>query len=202
MANRRRLASEFLGTAGLLTAIVGSGLAADGMAEGAALTLLVHSLVVGLALVALILALGPWSAHFNPAVTLALWRWGAVKGRDVAPMILAQVVGAVIGVILAHVMFEEPWLTAGTKARAGAALFVSEVIATFGLLLVVRGCARRSAESVAFAVGAYITAAIWFTSSDAFANPAVAIARCFTDSWCAIAAGDVPAFVAAQLLGV
>lgn len=176
-------------------------MAASRMEDGDAVTLLIHSLVVGLSLVALILALGSWSSHFNPVVTLALWAWGAVPGRDVAPLILAQLLGAVIGVMSAHLMFEEPALTIGDKGRGGAAFFLSELVATFGLLMVIRGCERRPPEVVAYAVGVYITAAIWFTPSDAFANPAVTVARAFTDTWCSIAPADVGAFVVAQCLG-
>lgn len=198
---RRRIVSECTGTAGLLIAAVGSGIAVSRMADGEAVALLVHALVVGFALVALILGLARWSAHFNPAVTLALWRSGDVRARDVAPLIVAQVVGALIGVTLAHVMFGEAWLAAGTIARAGANLWVGEAVATFGLVLVIRGCAYRGPGSVALAVGLFIAGAIWFTSSCAFANPAVTFGRAVTDTWCAIRPVDAPAFIVAQLVG-
>ncbi|NRA96289.1 MAG: aquaporin [Planctomycetes bacterium] len=198
---RRRIASEGIGTAGLLLAVVGSGIAVSRSADGDAIALLIHALVVGGALIALILGLARWSAHFNPVVTLALWRAGAVQGRDVPSLIGAQMGGAFIGVFLANVMFSEAWIAAGDTARTGFGLWVGEAVATFGLVLLIRGCAHRSPEVVAYAVGLFIAGAIWFTSSESFANPAVTLARAATDTWCGIRPVDVPAFVVAQLVG-
>lgn len=198
---RRRVVSEGVGTGGLLLAVVGSGIAVSRIADGDALALLIHALVVGVTLIALILGLTRWSTHFNPAVTFALWRAGAVPGGDVPPLIGAQLVGAFTGVLLANVMFGESWMALGDTTRSGLGLWVGEAVATFGLVLLIRGCAHRSPEVVAYAVGLFITGAIWFTSSDAFANPAVTIGRAATDTWCAIRPVDVPGFVVAQLVG-
>ena len=197
----RQLASEFVGTTGLLIAVVGSGIAVSRAAESDAIALLIHAIVVGFALIALIAALAPWSNHFNPAVTLALWRSGRVEARRVAPLMGAQIAGALVGVLLANLMFGETWLAIGDKPRAGFGLWLGEAIATFGLVLVVLATAGRRAEVVAWVVGLFIAAAIWFTSSTSFANPAVTLGRVVTDTWSGIRAADVPAFIAAQLAG-
>ena len=203
MSFQRRLVAEALGTALLLATVVGSGIMAERLSGGnVALALLANTLATGAALVALILTFGAISgAHFNPAVTLAdAWQrglpWGEVPGY-----VLAQVLGAFSGVAAAHLMFGEPLFSASTKIRAGAPQLFSEFIATFGLLAVIWGCSRRRAESVPFAVAAYIVAAYWFTASTSFANPAVTLARAATDSFAGIRPADAPGFIVAQLLG-
>jgi glycerol uptake facilitator-like aquaporin len=199
----RRLAAEAVGTALLLAAVVGSGIMAERLADGAAaLALLANTVATGAALVALILAFGPISgAHFNPAVTLAEAARGGAGRSEAAAYIAAQIAGALLGVLAAHLMFGEPLFAASTHERSGAAQAFSEGVATFGLLSVIFGCARRQANAVPFAVGAYITAAYWFTASTSFANPAVTLARAVTDTFTGIRPEDVPAFLAAQLAG-
>ena len=197
----RRLIAEAVGTAFLLAAVVGSGIMADRLFAGdQGLALLANSLATGAALVALIHTFGPVSgAHFNPVVTLAargdLPRW------SIAWYIAAQLAGAMLGVWMAHAMFGERLFMLSHHGRSGAAQWFSEFIATFGLLAVITGCSRRRSEAVPFAVAAYIVAAYWFTASTSFANPAVTIARAFTDTFSGIRPGDVPGFVVAQLLG-
>jgi glycerol uptake facilitator-like aquaporin len=203
MTYSRRLVAEALGTSLLLATVVGSGIMAERLSGGnVALALLANTLATGAALVALILTFGPISgAHFNPAVTIAdAWQRG-LPWREVPGYVLAQVLGAFAGVAAAHLMFGEPLLSASTKVRAGAPQVFSEFVATFGLLAVIWGCSRRRAESVPFAVAAYIVAAYWFTASTSFANPAVTLARAATDSFAGIRPADAPAFVFAQLLG-
>jgi glycerol uptake facilitator-like aquaporin len=199
---RRALAAEGTATALLLAAIVGSGILADRLASGnVAIALLANTVATGAALVALILTFGPISgAHLNPAVTLANASQGGLPWREVPGYIAAQVVGAIAGVCIAHLMFELPAMTVAQQARSGPPQVLSEFVATFGLLAVVWGCSRRS-DAVPFAVGAYITAACWFTASTSFANPAVTAARALTDTFTGIAPADVPGFVAGQLLG-
>jgi glycerol uptake facilitator-like aquaporin len=199
----RRLAAEAIGSALLLAAVVGSGIMGERLAGGnVAIALLANTLATGATLVALILAFGPISgAHFNPAVTLA----GAVRRetswREAAYYVAAQIGGALIGVLAAHVMFEEPLLAASTQDRSGLPQAVSELVATFGLVSVILGCVARRPSAVPFAVGAWITAGYWFTASTSFANPAVTLARAATDSFTGIRPQDVPAFLAAQLIG-
>ncbi len=200
----QRLAAEFLGTAGLLAAVVGSAIMAERLAGGnAAIALLANTLATGAALVALILTFAPVSgAHFNPAVTL----WNAVNRgigwRDAALYISAQMGGALLGVGLANLMFDLPVFFASTKIRTGPSQWLGEFVATFGLVAVIHGCSRlHKAVVVPFAVAAYITAAYWFTSSTSFANPAVTIARSLSDTFAGIRPVDVPAFITAQLLG-
>lgn len=197
----RRSAAEFTGTLFLLAAVVGSGIMAERLAAGnVALALLANTLATGAALVALILAFGPVSgAHFNPAVTLVDAWLGGIAWREAAAYVLSQISGAVTGVTVAHLMFGVPVLSVSTRVRSGAAQTFSEFIATFGLLSVILGCARSRPSAVPFAVGAYITAAYWFTASTSFANPAVTVARALTDTFSGIRPHDVPAFVAAQL---
>jgi glycerol uptake facilitator-like aquaporin len=199
----RRAVSEGLGTAFLLATVVGSGIMAGNLAGGnVAVALLANTLATGAGLVALILTFGPISgAHFNPAVTLADASQGGLSWRDVPVYIAAQVTGAYVGVGLANVMFEKPIFFASGHERSGVAQLVSEFVATFGLLSVIWGCARRRAGAVPFAVGAYITAAYWFTSSTSFANPAVTLARCASDTFTGIRPSDAPAFIVVQLLG-
>ena len=199
----RRLVAEAVGTGLLLAAVVGSGIMGERLAGGnVAIALLANALATGAALVALILTFGPISgAHFNPAVTLADASQGGLPWREVPGYLLVQVVGAFGGVAAAHVMFGEPLFTASTHARSGGSQVFSELVATFGLLAVIWGCSRLRSNAVAFAVGAYITAAYWFTASTSFANPAVTLARAATDTFAGIRPGDVPGFIAAQLVG-
>jgi glycerol uptake facilitator-like aquaporin len=200
---RRRAVGEGLGTALLLATVVGSGIMGEKLAGGnVAIALLANTLATGAGLVALILTFGPVSgAHFNPAVTLADATQGGLPWREVPVYIVAQVFGAFGGVAIAHVMFDKPVFFASTHERSGIAQMASEFVATFGLMAVILGCARRRASAVPFAVGAYITAAYWFTSSTSFANPAVTLARAASDTFAGIRPVDVPGFVVAQLLG-
>jgi glycerol uptake facilitator-like aquaporin len=200
----RKLVAEALGTALLLATVVGSGIMGETLAGGnVAIALLANTLATGAALVALILTFGPISgAHFNPAVTLADASQGGLAWREVPGYLAAQVLGAFVGVAVAHVMFKEPALFfASRHERSGNAQLVSEFVATFGLLSIIWGCARRRPGLVPFAVGAYITAAYWFTSSTSFANPAVTLARAASDTFAGIRPVDVPGFVVAQLVG-
>jgi glycerol uptake facilitator-like aquaporin len=199
----RRLAAEAVGTCFLLAAVVGSGIMGERLAGGnAAIALLANTIATGAALVALILTFGPISgAHFNPAVTLADASQGGVRWRDVPFYIMAQVLGALSGTAIAHVMFGLPLFFASRHVRAGFAQLLSEFIATFGLLAVIWGCVQRRSSIVPFAVAAYITAAYWFTSSTSFANPAVTLARSVSDTFAGIRPLDAPGFIVAQLAG-
>jgi glycerol uptake facilitator-like aquaporin len=199
----RRVTAEFVGTLFLLAAVVGSGIMGERLASGnVAIALLANSIATGAMLVALILTFGPISgAHFNPAVTLADAWQGDTIWRDVPSYIAAQVTGAVAGVAAAHLMFGESVLVPSTHARSGSAQLFSEFLATFGLLTVICGCARFRPASVPYAVGAYITAAYWFTSSTSFANPAVTLARAMTNTFSGIRPVDVPGFIPAQFAG-
>lgn len=203
VAPSRRFAAEAVGTALLLATVVGSGIMGERLAGGnVAIALLANSIATGAGLIALIQAFGPLSgAHFNPAVSLVARLRGAMTGRELAGYAVAQGLGAVAGVALAHAMFGEDLLQLSTHARGGAAQATSEVVATFGLLAVIRGCGRSAPATVPYAVGSYITAAYWFTASTSFANPAVTVARALTDTFAGIRPSDVPAFVAAQLVG-
>ncbi len=199
----RNAVAEAVGTVLLLATVVGSGIMAERLAGGnVAIALLANTVATGAGLVALILAFGPISgAHFNPAVTLMDAWQGGIAWRTVPGYLVGQIVGALCGVLLAHVMFEEAAFTASTRVRAGTGQLVSEFVATFGLLAVIWACARRRPTAAPFAVGAYITAAYWFTASTSFANPAVTIARTFTNTFAGIRPADAPAFVVAQLAG-
>jgi glycerol uptake facilitator-like aquaporin len=200
----RRLVAEGVGTALLLAGVVGSGIMGERLAGGnVALALLANTIATGAVLVALVLAFGPISgAHLNPAVTLAEASQGALPWRLAPGYVGVQVAGAAAGVALAHLMFGEPVFMVAQRVRHGGPQLLSEGVATFGLLAVIFGCARRrAAATVPFAVGAYITAAYWFTASTSFANPAVTLARALTDTFTGIRPADVPGFVAAQLLG-
>jgi glycerol uptake facilitator-like aquaporin len=200
----KKLVAEALGTALLLATVVGSGIMGEQLAGGnAAIALLANTLATGAGLVALILTFGAISgAHFNPAVTLADASQGGLPWREVPGYVGAQVVGAFAGVAVAHVMFKQPALLfASHHERSGLAQMVSELVATFGLLAVIRGCARHRPAVVPFAVGAYITAAYWFTSSTSFANPAVTLARAASDTFAGIRPADAPGFIVAQLAG-
>jgi glycerol uptake facilitator-like aquaporin len=199
----RRLVAEFAGTLFLLAAVVGSGIMGERLVAGnMALALLANTIATGAALVALILAFGPISgAHLNPAVTLADAWQGGIAWREAPAYIAAQVAGAFAGVATAHFMFGLPLFFASTHVRSGAAQLFSEFIAAFGLLSVIWGCLRHLPAAVPFAVGAYITAAYWFTASTSFANPAVTLARSASNTFAGIRPADVAGFVAAQLAG-
>ena len=199
----RRAVAEGLGTALLLATVIGSGIMGERLAGGnVAIALLANTLATGAGLVALITTFGPVSgAHFNPAVTVADATQGGLRWKDVPVYVAVQVAGAFVGVAVAHVMFGEPIFSASTHARSGGSQLLSEFVATFGLLAVIWGCARRRSSAVPFAVGAYITAAYWFTASTSFANPAITVARALTDTFAGIRPADVPAFLAAQAIG-
>jgi glycerol uptake facilitator-like aquaporin len=199
----RRLVAEFTGTLLLLSAVVGSGIMADRLAGGnVALALLCNTIATAAALVALILTFGPISgAHLNPAVTLADAVQGGFTWRHVPAYIAAQLAGAIAGVAIAHLMFGFPLFAASTHIRSGPAQLFSEFVASFGLLAVIWGCSRTRPNSVPVAVGAYITAAYWFTASTSFANPAVTVARALTNTFAGIRPADVAGFIAAQLAG-
>jgi glycerol uptake facilitator-like aquaporin len=200
---RRRALAEFVGTALLVAAVVGSGIAAVRLSpHDVGLQLLENSLVTGAALVALILALQPVSAAFNPVVTLVERALGVLSTRDAGMLIAAQIVGGFVGAAVANLMFGQPAVNLSTHHRNGNGVLLGEVVATLGLLVIVFGTARAGrSDRVAFAVGGYITAAYWFTSSTSFANPAVTIARMFSDSFAGIAPSSVPLFVLMQLVG-
>jgi glycerol uptake facilitator-like aquaporin len=199
----QRTTAEFIGTTFLLAAVVGSGIMGEKLSGGnVAIALLANTIATGAALVALILAFGDISgAHFNPAVSLAdAWR-GGLLWREVPVYLIAQIAGAFLGVAIAHLMFGESVFAASHHQRSGIAQAFSEFVATAGLLCTIWGCVRYRASAVAFAVGAYITAAYWFTASTSFANPAVTLARSATNTFAGIRPADVVAFIVAQLLG-
>jgi glycerol uptake facilitator-like aquaporin len=200
---RSRAAAEFFGTAFLLAAVVGSGIMGERLAGGnVAIALLANTLATGAALVALILTFGAISgAHFNPAVTLADAMQHGTAWRDAPVYMLAQGAGAFCGVGAAHLMFGLPLFFASHHARSGSALLWSEFVATFGLMCVIWGCSRSRPLAVPFAVGAYITAAYWFTASTAFANPAVTVARAASNTFAGIRPVDAPAFIVMQFAG-
>jgi glycerol uptake facilitator-like aquaporin len=196
----RRLAAEALGTALLLAAVVGSGIMGERLAGGnVAIALMANSIATGATLTALIYILAPMSgAHFNPAVTISLAARGGFSWREVSGYVAAQFVGAFGGVACAHLMFGERLIESSRHVRSGGAQLFSEFVATFGLLAVVWGCGPVRAQ---FAVGLYIVGAYWFTASTSFANPAVTLARAFTDTFAGIRLEDVPGFIIAQLIG-
>jgi glycerol uptake facilitator-like aquaporin len=199
----RRLACEFLGSAFLLATIIGSGIMGERLAGGnQALALLGNALPTGAILVVLITMFGPISgAHFNPAVTAVFWLRGDIDGRIAAGYVLAQLAGAIIGVCAAHAMFDLPLWQSAMKMRRGTGQWWAEGVATFGLLLTVLATLKARAAAVPASVGLYIIAAYWFTASTSFANPAVTIARAFSDTFAGIRMSDVPPFIAAQLAG-
>jgi glycerol uptake facilitator-like aquaporin len=199
----RRLFAEALGSALLLAAVVGSGIMGARLAGGnVALALLGNTVATGAVLVVLITVLGPISgAHFNPAVTLVAMVRREMPWRPAAAYALAQLLGAVLGVWCAHLMFGEPFIQVSTTLRAGPAQAFSEAVATFGLVATILGTVRFRPDFTAMAVGLYITAAYWFTASTSFANPAVTIARSLSDTFAGIAPASVPAFILAQLTG-
>jgi glycerol uptake facilitator-like aquaporin len=203
MSLSRAAVAEFVGTAFLLIAVVGSGIMAQRLCAGnIGLALLANALATGGALVALILALGPISgAHFNPAVTLADASRGGLAWSSVPGYVVAQVLGAVAGVAIADLTFALPAFSLSTHARPGTGLFISEVVATFGLLAVIWGVGRTRPTAAPFAVAAYIVGAYWFTPSTSFANPAVTLARSLTDTFAGIAPANVVGFIVAQAIG-
>jgi glycerol uptake facilitator-like aquaporin len=206
----RRLLAEFLGTGLLVTAVVGSGIMATTLSpDNVGLQLLENSIATAFALGALILAFGPVSgAHFNPVVSAADWWLGrrhrtGLTGWDLGAYAVAQTMGAIVGSVLANLMFDLAPVTMSTKSRASAHLWLGEVVATAGLLLLIFALVRSGRAAVApAAVGAYIGAAYWFTSSTSFANPAVTMGRAFTDTFAGIAPASVPGFVVAQVVGL
>jgi glycerol uptake facilitator-like aquaporin len=203
MSLSRRLVAEALGTALLLAAVVGSGIMGETLAGGnVAIALLANTLATGAMLITLIFTFGSISgAHFNPAVTLSDASQGGIAWSDVPGYILAQLVGALIGVVAAHLMFGQAPLQISQHARAGGAQLFSEFVATFGLLCVIWGCARLRSQAVPVAVGLYITGAYWFTASTSFANPAVTLARAFTNTFSGIRPIDTAGFIVVQILG-
>ncbi|MGH9745754.1 MAG: aquaporin [Candidatus Acidiferrales bacterium] len=198
----RRLVAELLGTGFLVATVIGSGIMGERLAGGnVAIALLANTIATGAGLVALILAFGPISgAHFNPVVTLSTAMEGGIRRAEAWGYAGAQLLGAVGGAVVAHGMFGLPAMSLSQHARGGAAQLFSEFVATFGLMCVIWGCSRRP-EAVAFAVGAYITAAYWFTASTSFANPAVTIGRTLSDTFAGIRPQDAPGFVVAQIAG-
>ncbi len=200
----QRAFSEWLGTAFLLAAVVGSGIMAQKLAGGnGAIALLCNTLPTGAILVVLILVFGPVSgAHFNPAVSLAFALRGELPWRSAVLYIVMQVTGGIAGVWAAHLMFELPLWQFSTTVRAGGGQLLAEAVATFGLLLTLLGCVARSPSAVPYAVGLYITSAYWFTASTSFANPAVTVARSLSDTFAGIAPAGVAAFIGAQLAGM
>jgi glycerol uptake facilitator-like aquaporin len=199
----RRAAAEFLGTAFLVAAVVGSGIMGERLANGnVALALLANAIATGAALAALILTFRPISgAHLNPVVSLAEGFRGGLPWRDTSIYIIAQLAGGILGTACADVMFALPPFALSQRARTGAPQWFSEFVATFGLILVIRACARFEPKWIPIAVASYIAAAYWFTASTSFVNPAVTIARSLSDTFAGIRPVDVPPFLAAQLSG-
>lgn len=203
MSLGRRALAEGVGTSFLLMAVVGSGIMASRLSDDGALRLLAVALLTGTALAAIILAVGPVSgAHLNPAVSLADWFLGGLSAPQLVAYIGAQLTGGVTGTVIANLMFSLPPVALATTSRSGGGVWLGEAVATAGLLLVIFGMVRSgAARSVAFAVGGYIAAAHFFTSSTSFANPAVAVARSLTDTFAGILPAHVPLFVVFQLVG-
>lgn len=199
----RRLAAEFAGTAFLVTAVVGSGIAASRLSpDDVGLELLENSLVTGAALLALILALQPVSAAFNPVVTLVERALGLLATTTTAALMAAQIAGGLVGAVVANLMFDLDAVSIASTSRSSGGIWLGEAVATFGLVLVIFGSLRTGrVNTVAYAVAAYITAAYWFTSSTSFANPAVTIARTISDTFAGIAPGSAPMFIVMQLVG-
>jgi glycerol uptake facilitator-like aquaporin len=201
--SRRAIAAEAAGSAMLFATVVGSGIMAERLADGnVAIALLGNTLATGAILFVLITMLAPVSgAHMNPAVTLIMRLRGEIRAGTALAYIAAQLVGGIVGVWLAHLMFDVPILQLSAKVRSGPGQMAGEAVATFGLLLTILGTAKMRPESIPTSVALYITAAYWFTSSTSFANPAITIARSLSDSFAGIAPASVPAFIVAQLIG-
>jgi glycerol uptake facilitator-like aquaporin len=204
LSKTERLLAEFLGTALLLAAVVGSGIMAERLSGGnVGLALLANAIATAGVLYALIASLGPVSgAHFNPVVSILMAARGDLPKADLVPYIAVQIAGAVLGVILAHLMFDLPALMVGVKERTGPSQWLAETVATFGLLLVIWQGSKRNPAHVPAAVAGYIAGAYWFTASTSFANPAVTLARSLTDSFAGIRPLDAPGFILAQFLGL
>lgn len=203
IVDARKLTAEFIGTAFLLAAVVGSGIMADKLAGGSVgLALLCNTIPTGAILYVLITMLGPISgAHFNPAVTFGFWLKGDHATADVAPYFVAQIAGGIVGVLAAHVMFDEALFQLSTTDRTGVSQWAAEWVATFGLMLTILLTLRANPAAIPAAVGLYITSAYWFTSSTSFANPAVTIARSFSDTFAGINPMHMPVFIVVQLIG-
>ena len=200
----KKLVAESIGTVFLLATVVGSGIMAESLAGGnVAIALLGNTLATGCILMVLILIFGPISgAHFNPAVTLSFWLQQQISDREAAFYVIVQIIAAIAGAVLAHVMFDMPDLVmASTKVRTGVGIWIAEFVATFGLLATILGCIRLRPDAVPYAVGLYISAGYWFTSSTSFANPAVTVARTMTESFSGILAAHAPAFIVMQIAG-
>jgi glycerol uptake facilitator-like aquaporin len=199
----RRLFAEWLGTLFLLAVVVGSGIMADRISGGnVAIALLGNTIPTGAILVVLILIFGPISgAHFNPAVTLSFALRGEITARDSILYVGVQILGAIAGVIIAHAMFDNPLIDPSTTARTGTGQWIGEFVATFGLVATILGCIKARPDAVPYAVGLFITAGYWFTSSTSFANPAVTIARGMTNTFAGIDPAHIAAFITVQLIG-
>jgi len=198
----QRVVAEFVGTGLLVAAVIGSGIFASRLSTDPGLQLLENSIATGAVLVALILCFQSVSAAFNPVVTLAEFAMGTVRARDLAPLIAGQVAGGIAGAVVANLMFDLGAVSIAQHERTGSPLWLGEVVATFGLVLVILQVTRRGrADHAAFAVGGYIAAAYWFTSSTSFANPAVTVGRMFSDTFAGIDPASVPLFVVMQLIG-
>jgi glycerol uptake facilitator-like aquaporin len=198
----RALVAEALGTGLLVATVVGSGIMADALSADDAVSLLGNTLPTGAILCVLITVLGPISgAHFNPAVSMVFALRGDLAWRMAGLYVAAQVLGGIAGSLLAHAMFDLPLWQIATKVRTGGGQWIAEVVATFGLVATILGGLRARPEAIPTLVGLYITAAYWFTASTSFANPAVAIARAFSDTFAGISPADVPAFIVAELAG-
>ena len=202
MTLERRLMAEWLGTFSLLATVIGSGIMAERLAGGnVAIALLGNTIPTGAILVVLITIFGPISgAHFNPAVTLSFALQREIEKRDAVLYVVAQIFGGIVGVLAAHLMFEHPLLDTSTTSRTGIGQWAGEFVATFGLVGTILACIKARPSAVPMAVGLYITAAYWFTSSTSFANPAVTIARGFSDTFAGIAPVDVAAFIGVQMI--
>lgn len=199
----RRLCAEALGTMLLVAAVIGSGIMGEQLADGnAAIALLANTLATGAALIVLIMIFGPISgAHFNPVVSLSFALQRKLGWSDFLTYTFFQITGGIAGAVLAHIMFEMPLIQASTHIRTGTGAWTGEIVASFGLLMTILGCLRIDPRTIPYAVGLFIMAGYWFTSSTSFANPAVTLARAFTDTFSGIRIVDVPGFVVAQLAG-
>ncbi|MEE2687929.1 MAG: MIP/aquaporin family protein [Pseudomonadota bacterium] len=199
----QKLGAEFIGTAGLLATVIGSGIMGEMLAAGnGAVALLGNTIATGAILVVLIWILGPISgAHFNPVVTVAFALRREISPHDAVIYILVQVLGGLLGMLVAHLMFDMALLQESEKVRTGLGQWAAEGVATFGLVATILGCLRARPDAVAMAVGLYITAGYWFTASTSFANPAVTVARSFTNTFAGIQVADAPAFILMQIVG-
>lgn len=198
----RRLVAEALGTAMLVAAVIGSGIMADRLTDDVALALLGNTIPTGAILVVLITILGPVSgAHFNPAVTLVFGLRREIETKSALAYVLAQIAGGIAGTLIAHAMFGLPLVELSTTVRSGTGQWIAELVASFGLVFTILAGLRARPDSIPWLVGLYITAAYWFTASTSFANPAVAVARAFSNTFAGIRPLDVPAFIIAELVG-